>query len=254
MNLKNLHLNLFLIRHAQPLNPPDHWTSPSSPLSDQGNIQAERLAQILENEHFDRIISSSFLRTVETTEHIQRKLIKKTPVEFHKWIAEINLGTWAGKNKSEIASGSNYPAFFPKDKAVFQEPLVGRLLNTRKNFSFPGGESLEEFWNRVQSGFIKLIENYRNLDQRTIGLVGHGGSFTVITSILLGRTFDDHEFPIIAIKMANYANIRIYKGRVVFIKLNTSLTDLNQSKSEDKPVEESKDISVPDLDLFIVRS
>jgi len=220
MNFQDLHLNLLLIRHAQPVNPPNHWTAPSSPLSDQGINQAKQLAQDLEQQVFDKIISSPFLRTMETAEYIQKRLISKTPVERQEWLAEIDLGNWAGKNKSEITSDPSYPKFFPKDKAVFQEPLVGRLMNTNKVFNFPDGESLESFWNRVQTGFINLMAKFRNHGKQTIGLVGHGGSFSVITSILLGKTFTDNIFPIIAIKMANYAHIRIYKGRVIFVKLN----------------------------------
>ena len=220
MDFQNLHLNLLLIRHAQPLNPPNHWTAPSSPLSDQGINQAKTLAQVLEKQSFDKIISSPFLRTVETAKYIQQRLIRKTPVIVQEWLAEIDLGIWAGKSKSQISSDPDYPKFFPKEKAVFQEPLVGRLMNTNKIFTFPGGESLESFWNRVQSGFLDLISECRDQNQQTIGLVGHGGSFSVITSILLGKTFTDNDFPIIAIKMANYVYIRIYKGRVIFTKLN----------------------------------
>ncbi len=220
MNFQNLNLNLFLIRHAQPLNPPNHWTGPSSPMSDQGMSQAKKLAQELEKQVFDRLISSPFVRTVETAEIVQRTLFRKIPLEKQGWLAEIDLGRWAGKNKSEIASDPGYPKSFPMDKVVDQEPLVARLMNTTKLFSFPGGEDLETFWNRVQAGFINLINKYRDNNQKTIGLVGHGGSFSIISSILLGRSFSDSSFPIIAIKMANYAHIRIYKGRVVFLKLN----------------------------------
>ncbi|MHA1513387.1 MAG: hypothetical protein ACTSRJ_04925, partial [Candidatus Hodarchaeales archaeon] len=63
-------------------------------------------------------------------------------------------------------------------------------------------------------------DDCRDLNKQTIGLVGHGGSFSVITSILLGKMFTDNVFPIIAIKMANYTHIKIYKGRLIFVKLN----------------------------------
>lgn len=220
MDFQNLNLNLFLIRHAQPHNPPNHWTAPSSPLNDQGISQAKKLAQDLEKQVFDKFISSPFVRTVETAEIIQQNLSRKIPLEKQEWLAEINLGRWAGKIKSEIIADPNCPKSFPMDKAVDQEPLVARLMNTNKLFSFPSGEDLESFWNRVQEGFINLINKYRDNNQQAIGLVGHGGSFTIITSILLGRSFSDKNFSIIAIKMANYAHIRIYKGRVVFLSLN----------------------------------
>jgi broad specificity phosphatase PhoE len=219
MDLQNLNLNLFLIRHAQPHNLPNHWTAPSSPLSEQGILQAGKLAQELEKQVFNRIISSPFVRTVETAEIIQQKLSRKIPIEKQEWLAEIDLGRWAGNNKSGILADPSYPKSFPTDKAVDQEPLVARLMNTNKSFSFPDGEDLASFWNRVQEGFNNLINKYRNNNQQFIGLVGHGGSFSIISSILLGRSFSDEYFPIIAIKMANYAHIRIHRERVVFLGL-----------------------------------
>ncbi|MHA2343469.1 MAG: histidine phosphatase family protein, partial [Candidatus Hodarchaeales archaeon] len=149
-------------------------------------------------------ISSPFVRTVETAEIIHQKLLRKIPIVKQEWLAEIDLGRWAGKSKSDILSDPSYPKSFPMDKV----------------FSFPGGEDLESFWNRVQEGFINLINKYRHNNQQAIGLVGHGGSFSIISSFLLGRSFSDDSFPIFAIKMANYAHIRIYKGRVVFLSLN----------------------------------
>ena len=220
MDLRNLNLDIFLIRHGQPLNPPNHWTSQSSSLSDQGMVEARTLAKELESQKFDKLISSPFLRTSETAEIIQKNLIRKIPLEIEEWLGEIDLGDWAGKDKREIKTDPKYPKFFLKDKAVFQEPLVARLMNTNKDFTFPGGESLETFWNRVQEGFSGLINDYRDKDHHTIGLVGHGGSFSVITSIMLAKTFSDSNFPIIGIKMAKYAHIRIFKERVVFVKVN----------------------------------
>lgn len=220
MDLQNLYLNIFLIRHAQPLNPPNHWTSSTSPLDDYGKEQAKKLAHELEKQVFDKIISSTYVRAIQTAVIIQKRLKQSIELETEEWLSEIDLGVWAGKNKSQIKSDTSYPDFFPKDKAVFQEPLVARLMNTNKGFSFPGGESLETFWNRVQAGFESLINGYRNATEYTIGLVGHGGSFSVINAILLGNSFSDKKIPVVAIKMANYAYIKVYKGRVVFIKVN----------------------------------
>ena len=41
MKLDKLNLDLFLIRHAQPEKPVNHWTSPSDPLSEEGIKQAK---------------------------------------------------------------------------------------------------------------------------------------------------------------------------------------------------------------------
>lgn len=221
MNFNHLHLDLFLIRHAQPENPANHWTSPTSPLSEEGIKQAKLTGQALKEHIFSEIIVSPFLRARQTAEYIQQESKVKSPHNEQSWLAEIDLGRWAGKSKAQIQTDPSFPSFFPKDKAVFQEPLVSRLLNVQKSFAFPEGESLQMFWDRVSGGFKSFLDNYRDGKAHTIGLVAHGGSFTIIQSILLGKTFGDNLFPIIAIQMGKYAHLRIYKGRMVVLQVNS---------------------------------
>ncbi len=220
MDLRNLEIDLFLIRHAQPENPPEHWTSPTSPLSEEGIIQAKTTAEELRTQRFSEFIVSPFLRTKQTAMYIHEALEDKPVFSEQEWLAEIDLGIWAGKIKSEIKEDPSYPKFFPMDKVGRHEPLVARLLNTHKEFAFPQGESLQIFWNRVSSGFEKLLALKRDGKEYQIALVGHGGSFFIIQSLLLGKKFTDSHFPVMAINMGCYAHIRIFKERVVFIQLN----------------------------------
>jgi probable phosphoglycerate mutase len=220
LDLANLELDLFLIRHAQPENPPEHWTSPTSPLSEIGIIQAKNVAKELRLYSFSDFIVSPFTRTKQTASYIHDALDSKPPINEQEWLAEIDLGIWAGKFKSEIKKDPSYPKFFPMDKVGRNEPLVARLLNTHKKFTFPGGESLHVFWNRVANGFGRLLEQKRDGKEYRLALVGHGGSFTIIQSLLLSRTFSNHSFPVMAINMGRYAHIRVFKKRVVFLQLN----------------------------------
>ncbi|MHA1977820.1 MAG: histidine phosphatase family protein [Candidatus Hodarchaeales archaeon] len=220
MNLKNLEINLFLIRHAHPENLPGHWTSPSSPLSGVGIKQAKSVAQELQTRVFSDFIASPFVRTRQTANYIHDTLNIKPSLNEQEWLAEIDLGVWAGKYKSEIKEDPSYPKFFPMNKVGRHEPLVARLLNTHKEFKFPRGESLQAFWNRVSQGFVSLIDQKRSGKEHQIALIGHGGSFTIIQSLLLGKKFTDTQFPVMVIKMGRYAHIRIFKERVVYLQLN----------------------------------
>jgi broad specificity phosphatase PhoE len=218
MNFANVCLDLFLIRHAQPENPENHWTSPISPLSEEGIKQAKLTGQALKKQNFTELLVSPFLRAKQTAEYINKEFKNQVPLSEQQWLAEIDLGVWAGEDKSKIQIDPNYPPFFPKDK-IKGESLVARLLNTNKSFAFPEGESLQVFWNRVSNGFKGLLDGYRDGKERTLGLIGHGGSFTIIQSVLLGKTFGDDNFPVIAIQMGNFIHLRIYKGRMVIIKV-----------------------------------
>jgi probable phosphoglycerate mutase len=220
MKFDKLHLDLFLIRHAQPEKPANHWTSPSSPLSEKGIKQAQLTGEALKDQIFTELISSPFLRAKQTIEYIQQALEVKSTINQQPWLAEIDLGLWAGKDKNQIQQDPRYPSNFPRGSTVYQAPIVARLLITHKLFAFPGGESLPNFWDRVANGFKVFLDNYRDEKARTIGLVAHGGSFTVILSILMGKDFEDIFFPVIALQMGKYAHVRIYKGRVMILQVN----------------------------------
>ncbi|PWI47728.1 hypothetical protein CEE45_10120 [Candidatus Heimdallarchaeota archaeon B3_Heim] len=220
MNLKNLEIDLFLIRHAQPENPPEHWTSPSSPLSEIGIKQAKFTAKELHTQSFSEFIVSPFIRTKQTAAYIYDAFDIKPPLSEQEWLAEIDLGDWAGKYKSEIKEDPSYPKFFPMNKVGKHEPLVARLLNVHKDFTFPNGESIQLFWERVSSGFSQLVDSKRDGKTHKIALIGHGGSFTIIQSLLLGKSFADKLFPVMAINMGRYAHLRIYQGRVVVLQVN----------------------------------
>ena len=219
MNIENLRLDLFLIRHAQPENPENHWTSPTSPLSEEGIKQAKLIGQALKEQKFSEFLVSPFLRAKQTAEYVNQELKNKIPLLEQPWLAEIDLGRWAGEVKSRIQIDPNFPPLFPKDK-IRGEALVARLLYTHKSFAFPEGESIQKFWNRVSTGFNDFLDSYRDGKEHTIGLIGHGGSFTIIQSVLLGKTFDDNYFPVIAIQMGKFAHLRLHKGRMNIIRVN----------------------------------
>ncbi len=220
MDLQNLNLNLYLIRHAAPLNKAGYWTSAQSPLDEKGKLQADLLGSKLKNVKFNKIITSPFIRTKQTAEILLNHLEYYVSPKVEPWLGEIDLGDYAGKSKGIIKSNLKGSSILQIEKAVAFEPLVARILSETNKFDFPGGESLHQFWNRVKTGFFTLLDEYRNNKEFTLGLVGHGGSFTVIQALLMNKSFEDSFHSTSAIEMGKFALLRIFNNRIIYLRLN----------------------------------
>ncbi len=228
MNLTNIFLDIYLIRHADPAGLLNHWSSSSTPLSQLGVQQAKTLAQQLKNHHFDAFFTSPFKRAKQTAEIIAKEQ-DQVKIQEQDWLAEIDVGEWAGCHKKVINEQmtTEIKQFLEKgyDK---RGPLVAGLLAIDKNFTFPSGESLTEFWNRVTTGFYQTLSLFKSVSGRKICIIGHGGSFTVIMMNLLNKSFSDHEFPVFMFRKADLAIIRIKKGKIFFLQMNPLLSPLNE--------------------------
>lgn len=130
-------------------------------LTEKGIKKSEKLAiYINENYKIDKIISSDLNRARQTTEIINFKL--NVPVEYTEKLREMNNGYLAGMRNEDAEQ--NYP---------------GVYYNTLEmNQRYPGGESPEEFYNRVIKDFeyiLKSNEKYNN-----IVIVTHAGVINII--------------------------------------------------------------------------
>ncbi|MFX0204537.1 MAG: histidine phosphatase family protein, partial [Candidatus Hodarchaeota archaeon] len=191
MDLKNISVDLYLIRHADPASLPNHWTTINTPLSDLGIKQAQNVAERLRSHSLDVLITSPLTRAKQTAEIIHKAYQNDLRLQVQAWLAEIDLGDLGGVNKSIVRQQfPNLPIVPPKD-IRFPAPLVARLLSQNKDFTFPSGENLKEFWERVYKGLSLVMRQFNGTSGKKIGLVGHGGSFTVIVLTLLGKTVLD---------------------------------------------------------------
>lgn len=221
MNLKNLDLEINLIRHGDATSDPNYWSSPNTPLSELGITQAERLALKLRNRSFDTLFTSPFIRAKQTAEIIKKHCKESLTLQEKKWLSEIDLGEWAGGRKEKVAL--QYPSSL---KPLLDEgydkrgPLVARILVADKKFSFPLGESLKSFWKRVSKGLNETFDQYRTSPGRKIVFIGHGGSFTVILLKLLGKSFSDTNFPIFLFRQGDITTIRINNGFIFVLQVN----------------------------------
>jgi len=228
MDLKDILLDIYLIRHADPAGLPNHWSSHTTPLSQFGIVQAEKLAKQLKNHIFDILLTSPFKRAKQTAEIIAKEC---KPVKFQEqnWLAEIDVGEWAGRHKKEINSQITPPIKqFLNKRYNERGPLVAGLLVIDKDFYFPSGESLRDFWNRVSTGFYQTLNQFKGNLNKKICLIGHGGSFTVLILNLLNKSFLDHEFPVFMFRKADLTILRIKNGQILFLQMNPFLSPLNE--------------------------
>ncbi|MFQ6049479.1 MAG: histidine phosphatase family protein [Candidatus Paceibacterales bacterium] len=144
-----------------------------SPLTEEGILRAKKAVKKLKSYNFDIVISSPLGRALETSKIIAKGL-KISEIKTNPAFAERHLGVLQGRPKQE--SVQHFPYFWDAD---------GRFI---QNSEIPGGESLEEFLQRVQKG----IEDLRLLSKtKNILVVAHDGVLHAIVGHVKRIQFSD---------------------------------------------------------------
>ena len=136
-------------------------------LSADGLKQAERLRDCLAMQKIDAIYSSNLQRAMVTAETIASK--HQLAVTTCAELREIDFGKLEG---------------LTFDEAHQLYPEVTRLWVEKSSaLQYPGGESLDEFYNRVSS-FAGRLKKYA--PEETILIVAHSGSLRLLICQFLG--------------------------------------------------------------------
>ena len=122
-------------------------------LTEEGRIQAKKLAKRLSEETFNIIYCSDAERTKETAKEIIR-FHQNVPIEYNKELREINAGVYAGASWEEYAKA--------------REESKGGFAR----FKPRNGESIIEMVKRVDKFLIKLSKKH---NKQHILLITHGG-------------------------------------------------------------------------------
>lgn len=167
--MKGSMTELYLIRHGETeLNTKGvyyGWTDCG--LSENGIMQAEDLADILQNVSFDAVISSSLIRAVVTAAVVSGF----TPDEIIKddRLRELNFGDWEGMHHNEVRE---------KHKEAWEN-----WSKDWKNAAPPKGESFSEIYSRVKSCIEEILKEYKG---KRVLVVSHQGAMRIIPMVLLG--------------------------------------------------------------------
>ena len=136
-------------------------------LSAAGYKQAERLHDRLAMEKIDIIYSSDLRRALATDEAIAAR--QQAHIMVCTELREINYGEIEGLTFDEISC--SYPE------------VASSCVDWSLQLNFPGGESFEEFSQRVR-GFPSRLK--KHAPEQTILIVAHGGPLRVLLCYLCG--------------------------------------------------------------------
>jgi len=168
---------LTLIRHAA--LPSEHHGCyigrRDIPLSRQGIHQAERLAQHFSScraHPIDSVWCSPALRARQTAQPLTQQL--SCPIIFDERLHEVDFGRWEGLNFEQICRSD--------------PQLVDQWADFSDDFSFPAGESLRQFNQRITG----MTQALRVNDCRHLAVVSHGGTIRSLICHLLGWPIQDH--------------------------------------------------------------
>lgn len=149
--------NIYIVRHCEAQGQP-----PESPLTEKGHEQAIELIRFFSSKPIDRILSSPFLRAIQSVEPLSKET--NIMIEIDDRLAERKL------------SSRNFTDWLEKLNVTFED----------LDLKYEGGESSKEAMERivsvVEEAFDSAVEN-------TI-IVTHGN----IMSLLLKNYYDSFGF------------------------------------------------------------
>lgn len=126
-----------------------------SDITQQGARQIAQVASLLSSEPIDVIYTTSKQRARKTAEGIN--LYHQVEIITDDRLVEIDAGDWEGVFLSDIEK--RYPEQY------------GNWRNHPADFHAPGGESMQQVYDRVSKALDELVAQNRN---RTVCLVSHG--------------------------------------------------------------------------------
>ncbi len=164
----------FLIRHGETdWNVTGRWQGHTDiPLNKIGLMQAQRLAARLrsEGQQFDAIYSSDLQRAWTTALAVGE--VTGVVPQAVLALREINLGTWSGKTRPEIAA--------------YDAETLARV-DAGEDVPRGGAERLADLYERVSAALEQLAELH---PQATLAVVTHGGTIRAALTHALRQNSD----------------------------------------------------------------
>ncbi len=193
---------LILVRHAVT---DDNMLSKlsghiDSKISEEGQIQINKITDYLRNEKIDKIYTTTSTRTKDTVKYLAE--VNRINIKESESLKEINFGDFEGKDFKEIQK--NYPDEFNK------------MISEGYEYRYPNGESLIDCYERVSQKIKLILEEAE--DNSTILICSHAGTIRNILTYLISDTFEYHwNFKI---SNASVSILEIDNGFAVINKLN----------------------------------
>ena len=187
---------LFLLRHGKTGFPGCYIGSRNVPLAPEGVSQIKALRKTLQTPTFDKIFASPMLRCQQTCEI----LFPNNTVTYNDNLREIDFGRWEGLGFEQISK---------QDPEIIDEWAGGSL-----DFTFPEGESVSSFVERVQRIGTELSQ----VQGEKILVVCHGGVIRGLLCHFLG--IDPLNYFLFQVEKGTYSTLDLFGAKGVLTGFN----------------------------------
>lgn len=170
------------------------------PISEIGKEEVGKLSSAISEMNPNRVLCSPLKRCRQTYESLNDEGCDLPPCEMESDLREIDFGSWEGLSFKEIASA------FPEQTKSWS--------TFDKNFSFPAGEGLESFLNRMD----KLSGQLAEMEDEVCLLITHGGVIRHLLCRWLG--LDPRQYLLFHAAPASLTSVEIFKDKGVLLQLN----------------------------------
>jgi broad specificity phosphatase PhoE len=185
---------LVLVRHGETVGQSSIrlYGATDIALSELGLQQIGRVAAALRGEGFTRVLASPLQRSRAAAELVAGAQSPPAVVEVVPEFAEVDFGAWEGLTFDEVAARD--PDGFARYHAAGLE------------FAYPGGESRQAFWSRVQGGAQRV---FASAGGRTAAVL-HKGVIKAVIAALTGMPA--HEASALPVALACVYRLRAGTG------------------------------------------
>jgi len=170
---------LVIVRHGESTwNAEGKWTGTTNVhLSAKGQHEAELMGKTLSDLRFDAAFVSEQIRTTETLQGILKTSpTPNVPVTIAAALNERDYGVYVGKNKWQVKEDIGEEAF--------------QKLRRSWDYPVPGGETIEDVYNRVVPFYIATILPLLKAGKNVL-IVAHGNSIRSLMKFLDNISNDD---------------------------------------------------------------
>ncbi len=171
------------------------------PLSAQGQVESEYLAERLTGEAVAAIYSSDLIRAQETAEIIATRLGKAVNLEPR--LREIRMGEWQGLTYEEVRR-RHFNISDPLPCYAIDQPPAG-------------GETLRQVQVRVMEAFREITARHSEIDKCVL-LVTHGACLRALTCSWLG--IELHAYWKLAFASGSVSEVFVSPAGAVLTRLN----------------------------------
>ena len=187
---------IYLLRHGHTTLTGTYTGSTNCPLSDKGVVQVKSLKDCDDFNSVTKVVASPLIRCKQTVQTLNLSV----PTTYEKSLQEIDFGNWEAKTFEEISKSD--------------PELCQRWLEQPSNFTFPEGESIDVFKERVEQTFNIIT----SLKDKKILIVAHGGMIRYLICRFLNLNYE--KFNSFKLEVASYAEIEYYDDFALLAAIN----------------------------------